>query len=156
MILLRSRKIDSLTGFFTVVGLTSLLAGGIFNSFKVPAESKSHGIFQTRIILDSRSSNRDVVKNFSLDQYLDDVDRRIKRAWFKPDRYKKSEVVVLFDVKSNGVMDNLRLVKNSGVAPADLACLKAVKLAAPFKAIPWGGPHYITVKYIFAYPAWRH
>ncbi len=83
--------------------------------------------------------------------YMADLQRRIKRAWFPPKGQESRRVVVVFKVHKGGELSNLRLEKSSSVAVADLAAMKAVENAAPFKPLPPGSSDDVDIQFTFDY-----
>ncbi|MCC7528362.1 MAG: TonB family protein [Candidatus Melainabacteria bacterium] len=81
--------------------------------------------------------------------YMDDLQRRIKRAWFPPKGYESKRVVVVFKILKGGELDHLRLDRSSGVAVADQAALKAVENAAPFHPLPENSPDPLEIQFTF-------
>jgi TonB family protein len=83
--------------------------------------------------------------------YMNDLQRRIKRAWFPPKGQESRRVVVIFKVHRGGELSNLRLDHASGVASADQAALKAVENAAPFRPLPPGSADDVDIQFTFDY-----
>ena len=48
----------------------------------------------------------------------------------------KGKVVIIFDIHSNGRIDNLQVVKSSGLSPYDRAAVSSLKLSEPFPGFP--------------------
>jgi len=48
----------------------------------------------------------------------------------------KGKVVIIFDIHSNGRIDNLQVVKSSGLSPYDRAAVSSLKLSEPFPSFP--------------------
>jgi len=48
----------------------------------------------------------------------------------------KGKVVIIFDIHSNGRIDNLQVVKSSGLSPYDRAAISSLKLSEPFPGFP--------------------
>ncbi len=68
--------------------------------------------------------------------YMNDLKRRLKRAWFPPERQTDARVYVVFKVHEDGSMSDLRVEKSSGIALADQCAQKAVENASPFRPLP--------------------
>jgi Ca-activated chloride channel family protein len=83
--------------------------------------------------------------------YMADLQRRVKRAWFPPQGNESKKVAVVFKVKRDGSISNLRLDRTSGLAAADQAALKAVENAAPFRPLPQGAPNDVDIQYTYDY-----
>jgi TonB family protein len=48
----------------------------------------------------------------------------------------KGKVVIIFDLHSNGRIDNLQVVRSSGLSPYDRAAVSSLKLSEPFPSFP--------------------
>jgi len=48
----------------------------------------------------------------------------------------KGKVVIIFDIHSNGRIDNLQIVRSSGLSPYDRAAVSSLKLSEPFPSFP--------------------
>ena len=48
----------------------------------------------------------------------------------------KGKVVIIFDIHSNGRIDNLQVVRSSGLSPYDRAAISSLKLSEPFPSFP--------------------
>lgn len=83
--------------------------------------------------------------------YMDELQRRIKRAWFPPKDGETKKVIVVFKIHSGGQLSHLTISRSSGMASADQAALKAVENAAPFRALPDGCPENVDVQFTFDY-----
>lgn len=95
----------------------------------------------------SQAANADV----DFGPYMQDLQRRIKRAWFPPRGQESRKVVVIFKVHSGGELSDLRIERSSGVAIADQAALAAVQNAAPFRPLPAGAPSVVDIQFTFDY-----
>lgn len=84
-------------------------------------------------------------------QYMQEIQRRIKRSWFPPKDMQKRRVKVLFKVHTAGDISNLRISESSGYATADQAALKAVETAAPFHQLPAYSPENVDIEFTFDY-----
>lgn len=71
--------------------------------------------------------------------YEADTARRIKRAWFPPKGAARSSICVAFSIQPDGTMGGLRLERSSGNAMSDVAALKAIQNASPFRKTSTGG-----------------
>jgi TonB family protein len=87
----------------------------------------------------------------SLDPYLADLQRRIKRAWFPPKGHESQRVVVDFKVHKGGELSTLKLDSPSGVPICDAAALKAVQNAAPFRPLPPDIQGDVDIQFTFDY-----
>jgi TonB family protein len=48
----------------------------------------------------------------------------------------KGKVVIIFDIHSNGRIENLQVVRSSGLSPYDRAAVSSLKLSEPFPSFP--------------------
>jgi TonB family protein len=64
----------------------------------------------------------------------------------------KGKVVVIFDVRSNGLIENLQVVRSSGLSPYDRAAVSSLKLSEPFPNFPpaFKG-EFITLQFSYLY-----
>jgi len=64
----------------------------------------------------------------------------------------KGKVVVVFDVRSNGTIENLQVVRSSGLSPYDRAAVSSLKLSEPFPGFPpaFKGD-FITLQFSYLY-----
>lgn len=76
-------------------------------------------------------------KEVDFDPYLQDLKRRIRRAWYPP-KGAQNLFIAVFKIHRDGQMTNLRLGKSSGRNLLDQSGLKAVENAAPFLPLPDG------------------
>lgn len=91
------------------------------------------------------------VKDPDMGPYLDELQRRIKRAWFPPKEGETKKVIVVFKIHTGGQLSHLTISRSSGMAAADQAALKAVENAAPFRTLPDGCPENVDVQFTFDY-----
>jgi TonB family protein len=64
----------------------------------------------------------------------------------------KGKVVVVFDVRSNGRIENLQVVRSSGLSPYDRAAESSLKLSEPFPAFPSAFKgDFITLQFSYLY-----
>ena len=68
-----------------------------------------------------------------------DLQRRVRRAWFPPNKDYKTAVVSL-KIHADGEVSNLAIKTTSSDSIFDSAALRAIKDAAPFRKLPdaWG------------------
>lgn len=89
--------------------------------------------------------------NVDFGPYMNNLSRLIKKHWkltkFDQDRL----VVVTFRVTKEGDMSDLKLATTSGTEKADEAALEAVRIAAPFPALPAGAPSFVDIQFTFDY-----
>lgn len=72
--------------------------------------------------------------------YLNQVLNRIRYNWYAliPEiaKFRKGKVVVIFRITKNGVIENTRVVANSGADPLDRAAYGSITGSNPFPRIP--------------------
>lgn len=83
--------------------------------------------------------------------YMEALQKRIKRSWFPPDNTESLKGMVIFKMHNDGSVSNVRILKSTGLAVADLAMIKAVHSGAPFGALPPGAPANVDVEFSFDY-----
>ncbi|MBS1998868.1 MAG: TonB C-terminal domain-containing protein, partial [Cyanobacteria bacterium SZAS LIN-2] len=83
--------------------------------------------------------------------YMADLQRRIKRNWYPPKALETKRVKVIFTLSTDGTLSNLRMVRSSGLQLADIAALKAVENAAPFRPLPPHAPASVDIEFTFDY-----
>jgi len=84
-------------------------------------------------------------------QYMADVEWRIKSVWNPPFGNESKQTEVSFKIHRDGSVSDIEIEKTCGVAAADAAALKAVKDAAPFRALPAGAPAAVDIEFTFQY-----
>lgn len=82
--------------------------------------------------------------------YMNDLQRRIKRAWFPP-KGDSRRVVVTFKIFSDGTVSGIHITQSSGVALCDTAAMLAVQNAAPFPHLPPLAPSDVDIQFTFDY-----
>jgi TonB family protein len=83
--------------------------------------------------------------------YMEDVSKRIKRAWFPPKGNESKRVKVAFHVARDGQASNLHIILSSGLPEADAAALKAVENASPLRPLPADAPDDVNIEFNFDY-----
>lgn len=78
----------------------------------------------------------DAIKEPDFGPYMRELQRRIKMNWDPPKGNESKRVVLLFKIAKDGRLLTCSVFKSSGLQNADAAALNAVKLAAPFRALP--------------------
>lgn len=78
----------------------------------------------------------DAIKEPDFGPYMKELQRRIKMNWEPPKGNESKRVVLLFSIARDGRLLNVQVNKSSGLQAADDAAINAVKLTAPFKALP--------------------
>ena len=90
-------------------------------------------------------------KDIDFGPYMNDLQRRIKRAWRPPRGNESKRVVVVFKISRNGELSDLRIKKGSSFEPSDKAALLAIQAAAPFARLPEGAPNIVDIEFTFDY-----
>jgi TonB family protein len=82
---------------------------------------------------------------------------RVKDNWYAviPELIRsgtQAKVVVIFDVKSNGRIENVQISRSSGLPPYDRAAISSLKLSEPFPNFPvsFSGDH-LTLQFSYFY-----
>ena len=82
---------------------------------------------------------------------MNELQRRIKRAWRPPRGNESKRVIVVFKISRDGELSNLVIKKGSGFQPSDQAALLAIQNAAPFARLPEGAPNAVDIEFTFDY-----
>lgn len=96
-------------------------------------------------------SSPEITQRPDFGPYMDDLQRRIKRAWIPPSDQETKRVIVNFRIHSDGHVTNLKIEKSSGSSRADQAALVAVENAQPFKQLPKYAPDNVDIQFTFDY-----
>ncbi|HEY9786406.1 MAG TPA: energy transducer TonB [Candidatus Obscuribacterales bacterium] len=83
--------------------------------------------------------------------YLEEMEKKIKKAWFPPRGSESKKIVVKFKLNKQGEASSVRLGGSSGIAMADEAAVQAVKNASPFGTLPKGADDPVEIKFTFDY-----
>lgn len=114
--------------------------GGLGNAGNPPPNSRPNG--PTSIA---------AKKDIDFGPYMNDLQRRIKRAWRPPRGNESKRVVVTFRISTNGDLSDLAIKVGSNFEPSDKAALLAVQAAAPFNRLPEGAPSSVDIEFTFDY-----
>lgn len=114
--------------------------GGLGNAGNPPPNSRPNG--PTSIA---------AKKDIDFGPYMNDLQRRIKRAWRPPRGNESKRVIVTFKIGTNGELSDLSIKVGSGFEPSDKAALLAVQAAAPFNRLPEGAPSSVDIEFTFDY-----
>lgn len=90
-------------------------------------------------------------KDLDFGPYMNELQRRIKRAWRPPRGNESKRVIVTFKINKVGELSVLNLKTSSGLEIADKAALLAVQSAAPFARLPEGAPPSVDIEFTFDY-----
>lgn len=113
--------------------------------------SDGGGVVSPRKNTDGRENAREAQGTPDFTAYMQDLQRRIKRAWFPARTDLSNRVVVLFKIHSDGSVSNISLRKSSGISRHDNAALTAVQNAAPFPPLPKYSPDAVDIEFTFDY-----
>ena len=118
-----------------------------------PDSKKPDTIQQNSAAPEVKSPSQKVDRDHPIDfgPYMAALQRRIKRSWFPPKNTESLRGKVIFKVRNDGTLANLRMAKGTGLARADEAMLNAVERAAPFAALPPGAPVDVDIEFTFDY-----
>jgi periplasmic protein TonB len=70
--------------------------------------------------------------------YMSEIKRRLTRNWHPPRGENTQVVVLLFEIARDGTLNKVEVNTSSGDTIVDEAAIDAVKISAPFKALPEG------------------
>ena len=90
-------------------------------------------------------------KDIDFGPYMNELQRRIRRAWRPPRGNESKRVILTFKIRKDGELSDLRLKIGSGFEPSDKAALLAVQSAAPFTRLPVGAPNIVDIEFTFDY-----
>lgn len=90
-------------------------------------------------------------KDIDFGPYMNELQRRIKRAWRPPRGNESKRVIVTFKINTFGELSDLDIKVGSGFEPADQAAVLAVQTAAPFNRLPEGAPEKVDIEFTFDY-----
>lgn len=78
----------------------------------------------------------DAIKSPQWGPYMRALEAKIKQNWHPPKGDQSKRVVLLFKIGKNGELLSVRVSKTSGSPENDQAAIRAVKMSAPFRALP--------------------
>ncbi|OGI18731.1 MAG: hypothetical protein A3B68_03570 [Candidatus Melainabacteria bacterium RIFCSPHIGHO2_02_FULL_34_12] len=90
-------------------------------------------------------------KDIDFGPYMNELQRRIKRAWRPPRGNESKRVIVTFKINKAGELSNLAIKVGSEFEPADKAAILAIQAAAPFARLPEGAPNAVDIEFTFDY-----
>lgn len=90
-------------------------------------------------------------KDLDFGPYMNELQRRIRRAWRPPRGNESKRVIVTFKISKGGELSDLKLKVSSRFEPSDKAALLAVQSAAPFSRLPIGAPNVVDIEFTFDY-----
>ena len=78
----------------------------------------------------------DAIKSPQWGPYMRELESKIKRNWHPPKGDQSKRVVLLFKIGKRGELLSVVVSKSSGSAENDQAAMQAVRMSAPFRALP--------------------
>jgi TonB family protein len=87
-------------------------------------------------------------RDLDLSPFMAELQKRIKSAWYPPERNDGQHVTAVFKVGSDGQISAVKLSEPSGVAEVDNAALAALAKAGPLPP-PDGSPDFLDVEFKF-------
>ncbi len=87
--------------------------------------------------------------------YVEKAKKYIASKWQPEKGFQDRNVVVVFAVKSNGSIEDERIIESSGSQAVDQSALAALKIASPLAALPKGAPEFIQIRYVFSWHVTR-
>lgn len=99
----------------------------------------------------SQPADDNVRGDINYQPFMNDMQRRIKRAWFPPKCGESDHAKVAFKVARDGHISNLEIIKHASTKISDEAALSAVRNAEPFRPLPDGSPEKMEVEFSFDY-----
>ncbi|HEY9676739.1 MAG TPA: TonB family protein [Drouetiella sp.] len=88
----------------------------------------------------------------TLNSYLREVHRRIKKAWIPGTDDTTSSAQIMFRLRKNGRLVSMKLLHSSGSPETDESAMHAVTASAPFKPLPQDFPaESLDLLYTFNY-----
>ncbi len=95
--------------------------------------------------------DNNVRDNVDFQPFMNEVQVRIKRAWFPPRGSEAHHAKVAFKVTKDGYASDISFIEHASTAAADDAALKALRNATPFPKLPDGAPDKVDVEFSFDY-----
>lgn len=139
-----SRSNGSGTRSGPVIVPTSGPAGGI-------SPDTGGGEIDPRKNIDFLRNQKEAIGNPDFTRYMQELQRRIKRAWFPVRSDLSNRVVVMFKIHRSGAASDISIRRSSGIARHDNAALSAVQNAAPFPPLPEFSPESVEIEFTFDY-----
>lgn len=85
----------------------------------------------------------------SLFAYVQKVKEAIKANWHPKAGLEERSVHVVFSIREDGSVHDIKITKSSGSQEVDQSALEAVQAASPFGQLPPGAPAEIEIQYNF-------
>lgn len=81
--------------------------------------------------------------------YMGSLQHQIKKFWSPAKENESKRTSVIFKISKTGAMSDLHVGKSSGSEEVDMAGLRAVENAAPFRPLPAGSPDTVSIEFTF-------
>lgn len=89
--------------------------------------------------------------DFDIGNYMSEIQKRIKKNWHPPRGAESQTITLKFQIRKDGSVGFVKMVRLSGVSAADDAAKDAITNAAPFAPLPPGAGDSIDIKFTFDY-----
>jgi len=98
------------------------------------------------------ATERSPTKDIDFSNYMEALQKQIKRHWFPPKVGKTSNAKAKFRINRDGSLGpNVEMRIFSGIRKFDDAAVLAIENAAPFEPLPEGSPEFVEVEFTFNY-----
>jgi TonB family protein len=97
-------------------------------------DGNSNGYSSSNLLSQTESSRSS--REVALDMYKAELKRRIRRNWAPLPEDRNKQVDVIFHISNDGRLLSSLVKNSSGSLSADASAIAAIKLSAPFKALP--------------------
>jgi len=106
-------------------------------------------------VSDSKTQNTEIENPDIFNDYMRNMQKKIKSNWIPPKQTFSKRVVILYTIKRNGEIDKYKIFESSGDEKMDRSAIYALKKSAPFKKLPkeFKGDH-VDIKFSFDYNVW--
>ncbi len=101
--------------------------------------------------VESPQQAKNVRDDIDFQPFMNDLQRRIKRAWFPPKSNDSHHTEVTFKVSKDGIISDAKIIRHGSTAGADEAALSALRNASPARPLPAGASDKVEVEFTFDY-----
>lgn len=98
-----------------------------------------------------KAINENHVAGINYDEFMKDLQRKIKMNWFPPKSDESRSAMVVFKVHRDGRVSNIRMTRSTGVALGDQAAIKAIQSVSSKLKLPAGAPEDVDIQFTFDY-----
>lgn len=103
-------------------------------------------------IPDGNQSQANSNQNIDWNGYMSNVERRVKSNWIPPKGSGGKIVKTVFKISKNGELLEYKVTQSSGFESLDKSAIDAIRLTAPFQALPEGyAGESVSVEFVFDY-----